>query len=246
MFAKLSLYVACLFGAGALLMLAGHMRRRATRSQRQQDWTKFGAFLVIVTTMLLLGAWSRSALAILLALIAVFGAAELVSHLSLPWPQSLQRQILLTLALMAAFSHLLIPFNERWFGTAAFVMLLVAITDSFSQLWGKLLGRRHPFPHLSPGKTLAGLLLGIMSAVVGAYALRWLLGDTAVGRAVILGLTTAVAAVAGDLLFSFIKRRLDIKDFSQSIPGHGGLLDRFDSLVLAAPAFYWTSNFILR
>jgi phosphatidate cytidylyltransferase len=112
--------------------------------------------------------------------------------------------------------------------------------DSFSQLWGRLLGKRPLCPRLSPGKTVEGLVGGGLTTVAVAAALGpLLLGHSPVPMAG-LGALTAAGAVVGDLAFSWIKRRAGLKDFSSALPGHGGVLDRFDSLVVGAPVFFWS------
>jgi len=129
-----------------------------------------------------------------------------------------------------------------WFGTFAFVFLLVGITDSYSQLWGKLAGKHKMCPHLSPHKTWEGLLGGILSALTAAGLFSFLIPELKYPQVLELGLIIALTATSGDLFFSLIKRRLSIKDFSGIIPGHGGVLDRFDSLIITAPVFYWCEN----
>jgi phosphatidate cytidylyltransferase len=96
-------------------------------------------------------------------------------------------------------------------------------------------------PRLSPHKTVEGLIGGIVMAAAIAALLRFLLPSTTLAHVIVLGLVTAAGAVAGDLAFSALKRHAGLKDFSTALPGHGGVLDRFDSLVLAAPAFYWSA-----
>ncbi|MBV8302455.1 MAG: phosphatidate cytidylyltransferase [Candidatus Dormibacteraeota bacterium] len=103
---------------------------------------------------------------------------------------------------------------------------------------GSLIGRRPFFPAISPHKTVEGSVAGLLAsdaatAVVGAAAgvLSWWQGA-------VLGVLVAVAAQAGDLAESALKRRAGVKDSSHLIPGHGGLLDRVDSLILAAPVVY--------
>jgi phosphatidate cytidylyltransferase len=134
-----------------------------------------------------------------------------------------------SLAPMLAFS--------RGPGAFAFVVLVTAATDSFAELLGRLVGRRKLCPRLSPQKTVAGLWGGLGMAVLVALLLGFLLPGAHGLRLGLVGLATALGAVAGDLLFSAIKRAVGVKDFSGLLPAHGGVLDRFDSLVLAAPAF---------
>ncbi len=119
---------------------------------------------------------------------------------------------------------------------------MVALTDSFAQLWGRLLGRRRLCPRLSPGKTWAGFLGGLISASVGALLFGFLLAESPSSLLVVAGALVALTATAGDLLFSAVKRWLRIKDFSTLLPQHGGLLDRFDSLIVTAPVFFWISR----
>jgi phosphatidate cytidylyltransferase len=123
----------------------------------------------------------------------------------------------------------------------AYVFCLLVLTecnDAFAYLWGKSLGRHKLTPRISPNKTVEGAVLAAASVVAVSCLLGFALPDLAVGRAVAVGLVAAVLGTCGDLVVSFIKRDLHVKDMGAAIPGHGGFLDRFDSLILAAPAYF--------
>jgi phosphatidate cytidylyltransferase len=124
------------------------------------------------------------------------------------------------------------------------VLLAVALNDVFAFCVGKAVGGPRLMPNTSPNKTLAGaagalVLTALLVLVVGRTVFVGTdLGQP--GRLLGLGLLIGVLGQAGDLVFSAIKRDLGIKDMGAALPGHGGLLDRFDSLVLVpAPVFYY-------
>jgi phosphatidate cytidylyltransferase len=112
------------------------------------------------------------------------------------------------------------------------------VGDSAAYFVGSAIGR-HPFFHsISPRKSLEGAVAGaVASILVGAIAGPWLIGIS-VPLGAGLGALMAVAAQGGDLVESAIKRQAGVKDSGTLIPGHGGLLDRADSLVLMAPVVY--------
>lgn len=110
--------------------------------------------------------------------------------------------------------------------------------DSFALLAGRAFGRRPFAPRISPRKTWEGTVGGLAAGTLAGLLAGPLLGlPWAAG--LLLGALVAVAAVAGDLAESFIKRQLGIKDFSALIPGHGGVLDRIDSLLFTVPLVYY-------
>lgn len=123
-----------------------------------------------------------------------------------------------------------------------FVLATVELNDVFAYVTGRLFGRRRLAPHTSPNKTWAGAI----GAVLLNCGLVMLLGRSVfAGRPVAaaehllgLGVLISVGGQLGDLVLSAIKRDLGIKDFAHTLPGHGGLLDRFDSLLLVAPAVF--------
>jgi len=119
-----------------------------------------------------------------------------------------------------------------------FLFIIVISFDGYSQLFGQLFGKTKLFPKVSPNKTLEGLFGGIVSVVITAVILSNSL-NISVFKAIVFGLLIAIFAVFGDFLASFYKRINDAKDYSKFIPGHGGFLDRFDSLAFAGFGFYF-------
>lgn len=115
------------------------------------------------------------------------------------------------------------------------------ISDAGAYVFGRLFGRHLLFPTLSPKKTIEGGIGGLVltTIVVGWFSYE-LLGFDPV-KSIVLGLMVSVASQAGDLFESTLKRILDIKDLGKILPGHGGMLDRIDSLLFTAPAVYYIS-----
>lgn len=112
--------------------------------------------------------------------------------------------------------------------------------DSFAYLIGRAIGRRRFAPRISPHKTWEGTIAGTIAATaVGLLAVP-LLGLQPV-TGLLLGAAVALLAITGDLAESLLKRQLDIKDFGTLIPGHGGILDRIDSLLFAVPFIYYVA-----
>ena len=116
-----------------------------------------------------------------------------------------------------------------------YLLAVVWATDSGAYAAGRLIGGPRLAPGISPSKTWAGLIGGMISAVVVGWGLAALTGGHQPELAGGLGAALAVAAQAGDLFESAIKRRHKLKDSGDLIPGHGGLLDRIDGLLTAAP-----------
>ena len=120
-------------------------------------------------------------------------------------------------------------------GLVLYVVLLTQFNDVSQYIWGKSLGGPKIVPKVSPGKTWAGFLGGMATSVVLAGLLGTWLTPLPWHLAALSGLLAAVAGFFGDLNMSCVKRDLCIKDTGAMLPGHGGILDRVDSLTLAAP-----------
>jgi phosphatidate cytidylyltransferase len=132
----------------------------------------------------------------------------------------------------------LIRVEAEGFVLLAWTLLIIALTDVAAMFGGVLFGRTQIVPRISASKTLEGTLAGLAGALVGAALVRFAL--PAATTAVYYGSATLVAAAAfaGDLFASAIKRAAGIKEFGAILPGHGGILDRVDSLLFGAPVAY--------
>jgi phosphatidate cytidylyltransferase len=119
----------------------------------------------------------------------------------------------------------------------AFLVLVVQSSDVLQYIWGKLLGRRKIAPLLSPSKTVEGFVGGVLSATLIGAALWWITPFEP-WQAALLALTINLMGFFGGLVMSAIKRDRGVKDWGALIEGHGGMLDRLDSVIFAAPIFF--------
>jgi phosphatidate cytidylyltransferase len=123
-----------------------------------------------------------------------------------------------------------------------FLVLVVQLSDVLQYVWGKTLGSRHIAPAISPNKTWEGFVGGVSCATAAGTAIWWATPFAPV-QAAALALVIALMGFAGGLIMSAIKRDLGVKDYGAMIPGHGGVLDRIDSLCFAAPVFFHLTRF---
>jgi phosphatidate cytidylyltransferase len=126
-------------------------------------------------------------------------------------------------------------------GSAALVVYLVFLTeinDVAQYVWGKTLGRHKATPTVSPNKTIEGLLGGVATTTVLAAVLAPWLTPLAQIQAVAAGMLIGFGGFVGDITMSAIKRDIGVKDSGSLLPGHGGILDRLDSLTYTAPLFF--------
>jgi phosphatidate cytidylyltransferase len=124
-------------------------------------------------------------------------------------------------------------------------MLTVIVSDIAQYYTGRTLGRRLLAPAISPKKTVEGAIGGLVfgTAVFAVAGVWWLPIVPAIAR-VGMGMGIVAVGIAGDLFESMLKRSANVKDSSAIIPGHGGVLDRIDALLFAAPFFYVVGNLI--
>jgi len=130
-----------------------------------------------------------------------------------------------------------------------YVMLLLLLTwcyDTGAYAVGSIAGRHRLFPLISPGKTLEGIIGGMVFAIAGVIVARgYMFSFLNIPEAVVLALLISVTGQTGDLVESMIKRDMRKKDSSRTIPGHGGILDRFDSMLFNAPSVYYILIFYM-
>jgi phosphatidate cytidylyltransferase len=119
------------------------------------------------------------------------------------------------------------------------VLLAVFADDTAAYLVGRLVGRHKLAPSLSPGKTWEGFLAGTAAAVAVAFFALYEQNFLTIPQSIALGAAIALAGAAGDLFESALKRDLQVKDSGQLLGGHGGMLDRIDSLLFAAVAAFY-------
>jgi len=134
---------------------------------------------------------------------------------------------------------LALPFSNEvrmaWF---FYLCVVTALNDIAQFVSGKIFGKQTIAPTISPNKTVQGLLGGVLISMLVSTVLGMYLDLASPTYLMLMGILLSIGGFVGDLIFSAAKRYLKIKDFSELIPGHGGILDRVDSLVLTAPLLY--------
>lgn len=124
----------------------------------------------------------------------------------------------------------------------AFLVFTVQFSDVMQYVWGKLFGKRKIAPALSPSKTWEGFIGGVLTATLAGTGLWWLTPFAPI-QAFVLALVVTVMGFFGGLVMSAIKRDRGIKDWGHLIAGHGGFIDRLDSVVFAAPVFFHITRY---
>ncbi|MDU8943928.1 phosphatidate cytidylyltransferase [Ovoidimarina sediminis] len=124
----------------------------------------------------------------------------------------------------------------------AFLVVVVQLSDVFQYTWGKLIGRHRIAPSLSPSKTWEGLIGGVVSATAVGAALWWITPFTPL-QAAVLAFAITIAGFFGGLVMSAIKRDRGVKDWGHLIAGHGGFIDRLDSVMFSAPLFFHLTRY---
>ena len=133
-------------------------------------------------------------------------------------------------------------YEDRNLLLIAFLVIVVQSSDVLQYVWGKLFGKHKIAPQVSPSKTLEGLVGGILSATALGAALWWITPFN-VWQAALMSLAITVMGFFGGLVMSAIKRDRGVKDWGNLIEGHGGMLDRLDSVVFAAPIFFHLTRY---
>jgi phosphatidate cytidylyltransferase len=208
--------------------------RKAEPFVRHDRGVKFVTYFCVVTGFLLSAFGGPLVLAVLMLLILLIGAFELYRMLFSVRGGRLALRISIGAGYFLLALALLLFVARSTTEVVVFVYLVVATFDGFSQVAGNLLGRHALMHKISPGKTVEGALGGLILSAAMAVSLRALAGLNFVQSLAVCG-WIAASALSGDLLASWVKRRFGIKDFGGILPGHGGVLDRFDSLLLAGP-----------
>jgi len=149
------------------------------------------------------------------------------------------------LAVLGGFI-LLLANNEAGAKHILALVILISCNDTFAYFAGVLFGKHKLVPSISPKKSWEGLIGGLVASLIGgalvfhlAFETAWYVGST-------IGVMTVVTATCGDLIESAIKRDLAIKDMSNLLPGHGGIMDRLDSALFTAPAVWFAFELINR
>jgi len=156
---------------------------------------------------------------------------------------TLQWGLLITVFSLSHLAYLLVlpddgPIEVSGVGLVLFLVSLTEINDVAQYLWGKSCGRTRVVPTVSPNKTWAGLCGGVVTTTALAVALAPLLTPLSPWHALLTGMLIGVAGFFGDICISAVKRDIGIKDTGNLLPGHGGILDRVDSLTFTAPLFF--------
>src|SRR6266571_6991083 len=127
------------------------------------------------------------------------------------------------------------------------LFFVVWSSDTAAYYIGTTLGRRPLAPRVSPKKTVEGAVGGVLGAVLAAFLARpWFFNRLSVTDCVVIGLSLGLVGLLGDLVESMLKRGAGVKDSAALVPGHGGILDRVDSLLYAGPVLYYYYLFAMR
>jgi len=205
------------------------INQKKDKKTARASWTKFGVYFIIINVLFLSIAFSPQVFRYIVLFIILVGVGELLNL----FKQSNFRNITffgISLFIFLIFSAGFYFFSRLNNKLVLFTFLILSIFDAFSQISGQLFGKNKVLPRISPGKTVEGALGGAVIAIITSFLFHNLTGKQTL-NSLLLVIAIIFFAFTGDALASLYKRKYGVKDFSQLLPGHGGFLDRFDSLI---------------
>ena len=230
------------FVIGAFLTL--FINRKKDFSAKKKSWTKFVVYFLIINTIMLGTIINEYIFRFIVILIVSVGLFELIKV----FYQNKNRQkvvfFISSLIIYIFFSIGFILFSFLQKELIIYSFFLVMIIDAASQLSGQLFGKRKIFKKISPNKTLAGVVGGILITVITSIFIKDLIHVKFL-FSMALGFSISILAIFGDLFASFYKRMFKVKDFSNLLPGQGGFLDRFDSFLFVGAFMYIITSFLI-
>lgn len=205
------------------------INRKKDPESRRKAWIKHVTYFFVTSLVFFSIAIEATLFRYLAVIIIIAGFLELTNL----YVKSGNRHTLffiLSMLVLTALSAGFFLFSGMGQGLILFSFLILCIFDGFSQVTGQLLGKRKLFPEISPNKTVEGLIGGATVSVLSALVFRNIIPEDW-PAAMLTASVVVLFAFAGDAAKSLYKRKYNVKDFSRLIPGHGGFLDRFDSLI---------------
>ena len=210
--------------------------KKKTKEEAHQNRVKFISYFIIINALFLSIAFQPIIFRIFGWIIVIVGFYELL-NLFVQSGYQKKRFFLISYFIYALFASGFLVFTGIEKEKILFTFIILSVFDSFSQIAGQLLGKHKLAPVTSPHKTWEGAAGGLTVSLITAVLIKELTGLGA-GPALLLATGIVLWAMLGDLTASFYKRRYNVKDYSRLIPGHGGVLDRFDSLIAGGA---WTA-----
>jgi phosphatidate cytidylyltransferase len=226
-------YIIFFLAIGAVGMVIAN--KKADPAVRRKGWLKYFTY-IIFTGAVILGIFYIHFVWVA-GIIAAACLIELFKvNFSKPALSIFQNRISLFvfLAIASGFTLFAGSFNSSFL---LFIYFQILVFDGFCQITGQLFGKHQLIPEISPAKTAEGLMGGWLCCIIAAMmAANWVY--LSLPEAALYGLLTGFTSFCGDLLASWYKRKMNVKDYSNWLPGQGGFLDRFDSFLFTGAVYY--------
>lgn len=239
-----------ILGIGVLSLLCYREYARATGLFREKTISLMVALGIVLISFAVLDNWYRLFVALSPLTIAALAAAAILADRPKGYIQRVALGVFGFALFGACLGHLGYLANDANYRPLLLLTLVsVELNDVFAYVSGKTFGHRKLAPNTSPNKTVGGavgalVLTTLLVVAVGRFVFRGTVLES-IGYLIVLGFLISVVGQLGDLMLSSIKRDLGLKDMAATIPGHGWLLDRFDSLLLVAPAVFHYVNYFV-
>ena len=216
--------------------------RKQNPPEQKKSWLKYFTYFMIIILLYACICFAIKIFPWICALIVVAGLVEIVSlQKNNPQRRTVFYVILLMYMLISAGFYF---FSNLHQSMLLYTLFIVCTFDAFCQVTGQLFGKHKICPQISPNKTFEGLSGGFLMSICTGFIIGKILEFTTF-YAIIAGLGICIFSFTGDLTASWIKRKYNVKDFSTALPGQGGFLDRFDSLITAG-AFVYLFHLIVK